>query len=179
MWWKTSSFLSQRLWSCIDLVDTFAQRKKSGERCSTWRMAFISNEYVAFPIAVMCRFMGVSTSGSYASQCRPVSPRAMRDAALSFQIVASHEASKQTYRSPQIRVDLIGKGERVGCSACKRIETNRAARESRAWRADFSGGTQTRGASGRIALPRLAEVPSDHVWIRRGPASPQTAPERS
>ena len=48
------------------------------------KFAFVSDEKVAFPIAVLCGLMDVSTSGFYASQCRPVSPRAVRDAALSM-----------------------------------------------------------------------------------------------
>ena len=85
------------------------------------KFAFVSDEKVAFPIAVLCRVMDVSTSGFYASQCRPASPRAMRDAALSIQIMASHEASKETYGSPRIREDLIGLGERVGRNRITRI----------------------------------------------------------
>ena len=45
------------------------------------KFAFVSDEKVTFPIAVLCRVMDVSTSGFYTSQCRPVSPRAMHDAA--------------------------------------------------------------------------------------------------
>jgi hypothetical protein len=35
------------------------------------KFAFISEEKVAFPIAVMCRLLVVSPSGDYASQGRP------------------------------------------------------------------------------------------------------------
>ena len=89
------------------------------------KFAFVSEKKVAFPIAVLCRVMGVSSSGFYASQRRPTSPRAMSDAALSVQILASHEASQQTYGSPRIREDLIGLGQRVGRNRITRIMRER------------------------------------------------------
>lgn len=85
------------------------------------KFAFVSEKKVAFPIAVLCRVMGVSPSGFYASQRRSTSPRAMSDAALSVQILASHEASQQTYGSPRIREDLIALGKRVGRNRITRI----------------------------------------------------------
>ena len=43
------------------------------------KFAFIAEEKVAFPIAVLCRVLAVSTSGFYAWSVRLASTRAKRD----------------------------------------------------------------------------------------------------
>src|SRR4051794_2079691 len=58
------------------------------------KFAFISQEKVAFPIAVLCRVMQVSTSGYYASQGRSPSPRARREVELGVHVAAAHAVSK-------------------------------------------------------------------------------------
>jgi hypothetical protein len=50
------------------------------------KFAFISEEKVAFPIAVLCRLLAVSASGYYASEGRPLSPCARRDEAPSKRV---------------------------------------------------------------------------------------------
>jgi len=46
------------------------------------KFAFIEAERACFPIAFMCRHLGVSTSGFYASQKRPESTHAAQDREL-------------------------------------------------------------------------------------------------
>ena len=48
-------------------------------------------------MATMCRALGVSASGYYAWQARPLSARAQSDRALLAQIRAIHERSRGTY----------------------------------------------------------------------------------
>ena len=67
-----------------------------------------------FPVAAMCRVLGVSCSGFYAWRTRPPSARAVRDAALTVQIKASHARSDGTYGAPRIVEDLREAGEQVG-----------------------------------------------------------------
>jgi len=71
--------------------------------------------------AHMCRVLGVSKSGFYAWSKRPVSPRAIRDALLVPQIIASHEASDSTYGAPRILGDLQDAGEYVGRKRVARL----------------------------------------------------------
>ena len=55
----------------------------------------MSENRARYPIAVMCRVLGVSPSGHYAWAKRPASERAvMEDAALIVTIRAAHAASK-------------------------------------------------------------------------------------
>ena len=100
------------------------------------KFGFISEEKVAFPIAVLCRVLGVSTSGYYASQVRPVSTHARRDEELSARIATLHRASKRRYGSPRVHEDLKAEGERVGCKRVARLmrENRLVARTRRRYR---------------------------------------------
>ena len=63
----------------------------------------MSENRANYPIAVMCRVLGVSPSGYYAWVKRPASARALRDAALTAEIRAAHAVSKGTYGAPRLQ----------------------------------------------------------------------------
>jgi len=67
---------------------------------------FIDAEKTSFPIAFMCRRLGVSTAGYYAWLGRPPSPRAVADAHLSTMIHQIHAGSRGTYGAPRIQAEL-------------------------------------------------------------------------
>lgn len=75
----------------------------------------------AFPVAVLCRVLQVSTSGYYASLQRPPSARARRDGELLTAICASHARSDATYGAPRVHEDLAEVGERVGRKRIARL----------------------------------------------------------
>lgn len=80
------------------------------------------SEYRAtFPIAAMCRVLGVSESGFHAWASRVPSPRARSDAVLMERIGAFHTASHGTYGSPRICADLRDAGIRVGQKRVARL----------------------------------------------------------
>jgi putative transposase len=85
------------------------------------RFAFISEEKVAFPIAVLCRVMAVSPSGYYASLGRPASLHSCRDRDLSKRIAAVHHKSRRRYGSPRVHADLKASGDRVGRKRVARL----------------------------------------------------------
>jgi putative transposase len=74
----------------------------------------VSENQAAYPIATMCRLLGISTSGYYAWAKRTPSRRAREDAALLAEIRAAHAASHGTYGAPRIGVELAAHGLRVG-----------------------------------------------------------------
>ena len=78
----------------------------------------MSAHQAVYPIATMCRVLGVSPSGYYAWTKRPPSRRATSDGALTESIRAAHAASHGTYGAPRIQVDLAAAGV---CVSRKRI----------------------------------------------------------
>lgn len=74
-----------------------------------------------FPVATMCRVLGVSPSGYYAWAERAMSVRAVRDIVLTAQITASHARSDGTYGAPRILRDLRDVGERIGQKRVARL----------------------------------------------------------
>jgi len=100
------------------------------------KFAFISEEKVAFPIAVLCRALAVSPSGYYSSVERPISVHTQRDHELAEKVSAAHIASKRRYGSPRVHADLKAAGERVARKRVARImrENELAARCRRRFR---------------------------------------------
>jgi len=99
-----------------------------------------------YPIATMCRVLGVSPSGYYAWRFRPLSKRVMADEELTRKIRAIHARSRGTYGAPRIHADLSAEGLHVGrkriarlmreagiegVSRRKRVTTTRRDREGR------------------------------------------------
>ena len=74
----------------------------------------MSDHQAEYPIASMCRLLGVSSSGYYAWRNRRPSRRAAEDAALLAEIHAAHATSHGTYGAPRIHAELTAKGIRVG-----------------------------------------------------------------
>ena len=81
----------------------------------------MSENQAAYPIATMCRVLGVSSSGYYAWAKRQPSQRVQADAALLSEIRAVHTASHGTYGAPRIHVELREKGIRVSRKRVARL----------------------------------------------------------
>jgi putative transposase len=81
----------------------------------------VSENRARYPIAVMCRVLGVSPSGYYAWVKRPASARAVMDDALIAEIRAAHAASKGTYGAPRLQIDLADIGIRVSRKRVARL----------------------------------------------------------
>lgn len=59
------------------------------------------------PVRQACLSPGVSRAGFYDARGRPPSARTIRQAWLTDQITAVHEASRQTYGAPRVRAELV------------------------------------------------------------------------
>jgi putative transposase len=81
----------------------------------------VSDHQASYPIAAMCRLLGVSSSGYYAWAKRPRSRRAQTDDALLTEIRIAHEVSRGTYGAPRVHAELAAKGIRVGRKCVARL----------------------------------------------------------
>jgi putative transposase len=75
---------------------------------------FVERERASFPVATMCRVLGVSPSGYWAWSKRPPSARARDDAELTATIRTIHEDSRGTYGVPRVHAELRDTG--TSCS---------------------------------------------------------------
>ena len=74
-----------------------------------------------YPVATLCRLLGVSTSGYYAWWSRPPSGRAQSDARLIERMRTQHQRSRGSYGAPRIVEDLQEEGERVNHKRVARL----------------------------------------------------------
>ena len=81
----------------------------------------MSENQAAYPIATMCRLLGVSPSGYYAWVKRRPSRRAWADAELTGQIRAAHAGSHGTYGAPRVHAELAAQGVRAGRKRIARL----------------------------------------------------------
>ena len=133
-----------------------------------------------FPLAAMCRVLGLSTSGYYGWLKRGVSARARRDAHLKDRIIVIWRESRETYGVPRIHAALVAEGERVGRKRVarlmreldiegvtrRRFKTGTTKREARARPApdlvdrDFSA-----GGPDRLWVADITCVPTRAGWL--------------
>ena len=138
----------------------------------------MSANQAVYPIATMCRVLGVSPSGYYAWTKRPPSRRATSDGALTESIRAAHAASHGTYGAPRIHAELATAGVCVGRKRIARlmrdaglagrqppqVRRHHAARRwptgARPGRAQLHGGAAGSAVGGRHHLhPDLGRLP--------------------
>jgi len=100
------------------------------------KFAFIHAEKAIFPVAALCRLLGVSRQGYYAFARRPPSARVQRDRALQERVQQVHAESRGTYGSPRVLAALRHRGERVGKRRVERTLRNLGlrGRSPRRWR---------------------------------------------
>jgi putative transposase len=82
---------------------------------------FVERERVNHAVAVLCRVLGVSTSGYYAWRTHTPSARAQEDTVLTEQITTIHEQSRQTYGAPRVHAELVAKGAICGRKRVARL----------------------------------------------------------
>ena len=74
-----------------------------------------------YPIATMCRVLGVSASGYHAWRRRPVSARTAADERLSARIRSIHAAARGTYGAPRVHAELAAGGIQIGRKRVARL----------------------------------------------------------
>ena len=96
----------------------------------------IEAEKANYPVALMCRVLEVSRAGYYASRRRSESERTKANRQLAAKIHEVYEASRRTYGSPRVYVELRESGHQVGRNRVARLMRREglAARRKRRFR---------------------------------------------
>ncbi len=76
-----------------------------------------------YPMPFVRRVLGVSASGYYAWEDRPLSKRDQEEMRLEVDIKAAHKRTRQTYGPERLQCDLAEHGIQVGICRIKRIRT--------------------------------------------------------
>jgi len=84
-------------------------------------LRFITAERAHYPVALLCRVLGVSRSGYYAWHGRPRSARTRAAAVLTTQIQRIHGHSRGTYGSPRVPAELRASGVRCARKRVARL----------------------------------------------------------
>jgi putative transposase len=74
------------------------------------KFGFIHAEKAYFPVAVLCRLLGVSRQGYYAYATRPPSARTISEQKLGRQVQQLFKASEERYGSPRVLRELKASG---------------------------------------------------------------------
>ncbi len=77
------------------------------------KFTFILSEKAQFPVAFMCRHLGVSTSGFYAWRTRAQSDHDVEDDRLRPMVHAAHLAGRKYYGSPRVHRALRNQNVRI------------------------------------------------------------------
>jgi transposase InsO family protein len=85
------------------------------------KFGFIDAKKACYPVALLCRHLGVSRSGYYAWAKRPESQRAKSDRALSVEVAAIHQESRRRYGSPRVHAELRARGRPVARKRVARL----------------------------------------------------------
>ena len=119
-----------------------------------------------FPLAVMCRVLGLSPSGYHDWLRRPPSARARRDAELKGGILAIWIESGSVYGSPRIHAALRARGERVGRKRVARLmgELGIEGVTRRRFRSTTKRDAKARSAPDLVRRDFSAEGP-DQLWV--------------
>jgi putative transposase len=139
----------------------------------------IDAERADYPVALLCRMLGVSKSGYYAWRSRPPSERRQQDALLTEKIREIHSRSRETYGYPRVHAELRSLGiicgrRRVarlmraaglrGCMRGKRRKTTR--RDPRAAPApDLLRRDFVAGRPNRVWLADITYIPTQESFL--------------
>jgi putative transposase len=85
------------------------------------KFALVQAEKAHFPVALMCRQLGVSRAGYYAWVRRPESARKAQERALGVQVAAVYRESRRTYGAPRVQRELRRRGVRVARKRVARL----------------------------------------------------------
>lgn len=129
------------------------------------KFALVAAEKANFPVAMMCRILGVSRSGFYAWVSRPPSSRAARERRLTAKVTACFARRRGRYGSPRIHRELR-KEEVVSRKKVAQIMAQNGLRARPARRKKPRVAPERSGPSAPNLLMRNFQTPAPNtVWV--------------
>lgn len=119
-----------------------------------------------YPVAVLCAALGVSRSGYYAWCERPASARQRDDERLKVAIRGVHAASRQTYGTRRVLVELRAQGFEAGRDRVDRLRRTMAlrCRQKRCFRVTTDS-EHTLPVADNLLQQHFAASAPDQVWL--------------
>jgi transposase InsO family protein len=134
---------------------------------------------LAYPVPLVSQLLGVSASGYYAWQERPLSQRSRDELRLELEIKAAHRRTRQTYGPERLQHDLAKYGVQVGICRIKRIRKKLGLRCKQ--KRKFKVTTDSRhnlpvatnllgqcfqaGEPNKVWLSDITYIPTDEGWL--------------
>jgi putative transposase len=130
------------------------------------KFAWIDAEKACFPVAAMCRVLGVSRTGLYAWQSRPESLHAQHERKLRVLVREAHEKSRKTYGSPRVHAELRAHGYKISRKRVARLmrEGGIKARARRRYKCSTMSEHDQPVAANVLARNFTASAPNQ-VWV--------------
>jgi len=132
-----------------------------------------------YPVPLMSRILGISSSGYYAWYDRPLSRRDQENLRLEIEIKAAHKRTKQTYSSERLQHDLSSIGVKAGICRIKKIRKKLGIRCKQ--KRKFKATTYSKhnlpvaenileqkfevNAPNKVWLSDITYVPTDEGWL--------------
>ena len=129
-------------------------------------MAAVNRLAGEFPLALLCRALGVSRSGLYAARTKAGRARARANVALAARATALFEASHRTYGARRLAAALRRAGERCGRHRVARLMRGRGlrARQKRCFRPRTTDSAHLCPVAPNRLAGRPAPTRPDEVW---------------
>ena len=130
------------------------------------RFSFIHAEKASFPIAALCRLLGVTRQGYYAFARRPASARVTAEHGLRARLQELHVEMDGRYGSPRMLRTLRAEGVRVGKRRVERAMRSLGiqARTRRRFRVTTAANPSHAAADNLLARDFVASGP-DQRWV--------------
>lgn len=137
---------------------------------------FIAAEKAHYPVAVLCRCLGVTRSGFYAWSQRPPSPRRLQDRELLQRLRVVHTNHRRAYGRPRLHRALRDEGVRISPKRVARLmrAAGLTARGRRAFRVTTDSTHRYPAAANHLDR-RFAVAPPHHSWAADITALPTRA----
>lgn len=134
---------------------------------------------LGYPISLVGQLLGVSSSGYYAWQDRPLSRRDKDELRLELEVKAAHQRTRQTYGSERLQHDLAEHGINAGICRIKRIRRKLGlyCKQKRKFKATTGSGHKLPVAGNvlgqqfqvkapnKVWLSDITYIPTDEGWL--------------